>query len=199
MRNAQYKDYTTPGIEAYGVTEYFPDDPINRVVWLPAVMLTANNYNPNIVFNKELDLLELSLLKSGWLQPILIAKSGEIIDGFHRWSLSQRSVPLKKKYDGLVPCVVMDLSRHEAIMLTVRINRAKGTHVALKMSDLVKELIDVHSCDRQSIADSIGANLDEIDLLYQDSIFEAKNMKDYRYSNAWVPVETTRRGVHSAD
>lgn len=66
-------------------------DPINSIQWLDAGTLKANHYNPNVVMNTELRLLERSILQTGWIQPILVNANRIIIDGFHRWSLSKIS------------------------------------------------------------------------------------------------------------
>ena len=79
------------------------------------------------------------------------------------------------------------------MLLTIRINRAKGSHIAFKMSSIVQELIDVHKLDPMEVAKEIGANRDEIDLLYKKGVFEAKDIKNYKYSKAWYPIETTRK------
>ena len=163
--------------------------PIDNIVWRMADELRSNSYNPNVVMNQELNLLEFSLLKNGYVQPALIAPDDEIIDGFHRVMLAKTSPKLRARDGGRIPCAVLHLPRHEAMMLTVRINRAKGSHVAVRMSDIVQELINDHGCDRQEVATGIGATLAEVDLLLQNSIFEAKGLKEYRYSRAWVPRE----------
>ncbi len=165
------------------------EDPINRIEWRDVESLSANAWNPNMVMNPELKLLEISLLSTGWVQPILITTDGTIIDGFHRWMLSKESQALKERYAGMVPCAILDVSPAEAKMLTVRMNRAKGCHVAVRMSELVKSLIDEHGCSPQEVAKEIGATRDEVDLLYQDSLFKARNIEHYRYSKAWVPAE----------
>lgn len=169
------------------------NDPIDRIVWRHVDELEANDYNPNTVFTPEMKLLEHSILITGWIQPVLI-RAGEktIIDGFHRWLLSRQSGALRAKYKGMVPTAELDLTRAEAIMLTVRINRAKGTHAALKMSELVHELIDEHGLERKAIATGIGATLDEVDLLYQDGVFGAKKIPDHKYNRAWYPVKEER-------
>jgi ParB-like chromosome segregation protein Spo0J len=167
----------------------YAKEPVSNIEWRDATTLTANAWNPNVVFNQELRLLERSILQCGWIQPIIINPDGLVIDGFHRWRLSMDSQSIRARYAGKVPCVVMPLSVPQAMMLTVRINRAKGSHVAVRMSELVKALIDEHKCDPQEIAQNIGATLDEISLLYQDGVFAAKNIKDYRYSKAWYPKE----------
>jgi ParB-like chromosome segregation protein Spo0J len=168
------------------------NDPIGNIEWRDAATLNGNDYNPNTVFNPELRLLERSILLTGWVQPVLCTKDGTIIDGFHRVMLSRESESLRKRYAGKVPCAVIDLPRDQAMMLTIRMNRAKGTHVAVRMSEIVRELIDVHACDPQEVAIEIGATKDEIDLLYQDGVFKMKNIEAYRYSKAWYPEERAK-------
>lgn len=87
----------------------------------------------------------------------------------------------------MVPCVMFDVPRDEAMILTVRMNRAKGSHVAVRMSDMVKELIDDHKWDAGDLAVELGATRKEIDLLYQDGVFKFRNIKNYKYSKAWYP------------
>lgn len=164
-------------------------EPIENIVWLPVKSLDANDYNPNVVFNKELKLLEHSILSTGWVQPILISRDKIIIDGFHRWMLSKSSRKIRERYKDQVPCCVLDIPRDQAMLLTVRINRAKGSHVAVRMAEMVKQLIDDHQMDPQQIGVGIGATQKEVDLLYQDGVFKAKNLKDYKYSQAWYPIE----------
>lgn len=170
-------------------------DPIERITWLDAATLNANDYNPNVVMNQELRLLEFSIMRQGWVQPILVTTDGTIIDGFHRAMLARDSAQLKERYAGKVPCVVLPLSRPEAMMLTIRINRAKGSHVAFRMSVIIRELVNDHGIDPAQIAREIGANADEVDLLYKEGVFEHKNIEGYRYGRAWVPGEDGKHGA----
>jgi ParB-like chromosome segregation protein Spo0J len=169
-------------------------DPICNIEWRDAAALNANDYNPNIVFTPELRLLERSILLTGWIQPILCTKDGTIIDGFHRVRLAIESAALRKRYAGKVPCAVIDVPRDKAMVLTIRMNRAKGSHVAVRMSEIVHELINVHHCDPQEVAIEIGATKDEIDLLYQDGVFKKKDIENYRYGRAWYPKEVPAKG-----
>lgn len=168
----------------------YKQDPISNVKWIEVEKLNANDYNPNVVLNKELKLLELSVLKNGWIQPILINNDNTIIDGFHRSYLSRSSKLLKEKYNGKVPCVVMDLTEAERMLLTIRINRAKGNHVAFKMHEIVKTLVDKHEVSMEYIQESIGASKDEVELLYKDGVFDALNIKEHKYSRAWKSPKT---------
>lgn len=171
----------------------FPNDPISRIEWRLASSLEANAWNPNRVFTPELKLLERSLQLTGWVQPILISADGLIIDGFHRHRLAQDSKALMAKYGGMVPCAVLQVDRPQAMLLTVRMNRAKGTHVAVLMSQLIHELIDVHNYEPQELAVELGATLDEIALLHQDGVFKAKGIDKWAYSPAWYPEEVAKR------
>lgn len=164
-----------------------PKDPIANIEWLHTDELKANDYNPNMVFSPELKLLERSILLTGWVQPVLVSRDMVIIDGFHRWMLSQESKEIRKRYGGLLPVAVLDVDRKTAMILTVRMNRAKGSHAAVKMSDMVHELLSEHKMAPADLAAEIGATLDEIELLNQEGVFSMKNTKDYKYSKAWYP------------
>ena len=167
----------------------FPSDPISNIVWKPASSLHANEWNPNVVFTPELKLLERSILSQGWIQPVLVNRNDMVIDGFHRWMLSKDSKALNKKYGGQVPCAVLDVDDSQARILTVRMNRAKGTHTALRMADLVKALVKDGGMSVEDIAKEIGGTKQEVELLYQNDIFKARNLKDYKYSQSWVPAD----------
>ncbi len=161
--------------------------PIDAIKWLPVDDLRANTYNPNVVYTPELRLLERSILQQGWLQPILVNRELLIIDGFHRAGLAKTSAAVRALTAGKVPCAVLDISTAEAMLLTVRMNRAKGSHIAIKMHELVAELVTVHGQTPKHIAESIGATADEVELLLQDGVFKALKISEHKYSTAWVP------------
>jgi ParB-like chromosome segregation protein Spo0J len=67
------------------------DQPVSRVEWVPRDELSANAWNPNLQAPPERKLLKVSLLESGWSQPIVVRQEPtglEIVDGYHRWSQS---------------------------------------------------------------------------------------------------------------
>ena len=165
-------------------------DPINAIEWRQADSLKANYWNPNRVYKPELRLLERSILATGWIQPILINKNNLIIDGFHRWRLTLDSKRLRKEYNGTLPVAVLAVEDDEAMAITVRINRAKGTHVAVEMHNLVLQLAETHQWTTDRIASEIGATKKEVDLLLQEGVFTAKKIREWSYSQAWYPGET---------
>lgn len=165
-------------------------DPIDNIEWRDARELVANHYNPNYVMTPELRLIERNILRRGWLHPILVTPASVIIDGFHRVKLALDSKKLKKIYGGVVPTVVIECEPWEAIILTVRINRAKGTHAAVLMSDVVRALIDDHGLDVDQLRDELAMTKKEIELLYENSIFVSKGLDKAPYSKAWIPKDT---------
>jgi len=166
------------------------ENPICNVEWMPAESLKANDYNPNYVFKPEMNLLELSLIKQGWIQPIMVTQDLVIIDGYHRTWLAINSPAVRDLTDGNVPVCRLNLSEPERMFLTIRLNRAKGHHIALKMHEVVYQLNMVFGIPKEKIAQEIGATKDEIDLLLQENVFKSMNTKDHKYSKAWYPKRT---------
>jgi len=163
--------------------------PIEDIQWRKASELKANDYNPNVVLNQELELLKFSLLKQGWIQPILVSIDNEIIDGYHRWWLSNNDKDVMSMTKGLVPVVYLELNEAQRMCLTIRINRAKGNHVAYKMHEIVYKLHKDYGMTVSEISSEIGANKQEVELLLQEGVFAVKDTKNHKYSKAWKPVQ----------
>lgn len=172
-------------------------EPVEDIKWIHVDDLKANHYNPNRVMNAEMNLIEKSILKTGWIQPILVNKNNIIIDGFHRWTLSKLSTQFRERYEGKVPCAVLNVSDAEAMIITVRINRAKGTHLAFRMADYVKEIVHKHGVPIDQLARDIGATFEEVQLLMTSDIFQEKDVENWTYSEAWIPVESGRTRLPS--
>lgn len=162
--------------------------PINNITWIPITELQCNDYNPNHVFKQEMKLLHTSIQRNGWLQPIIINQDKTIIDGYHRVTLIKTSKKLYQKTNGKVPCITLKLSKPEQILLTIRINRAKGTHTAYKMHEAITQLHNQYNLNPETIAKEIGAKQEEITLLLQENIFQKENITEQTtYSQAWTP------------
>src|SRR5438045_1612914 len=110
---------TLPAARVSGVEH----QPITSIEWVPRESLHANLYNPNKVAPIELHLLKVSILEDGWTQPIVARPDGEIVDGFHRWTISAES-EISAMTNGLVPVVrLLPANREHQIMSTIRHNR----------------------------------------------------------------------------
>lgn len=161
--------------------------PIEAVQWVDADILKSNDYNPNFVQSQEFRLLEFSILKNGWIQPVLVTADYTIIDGFHRSTLAKTSEKVKKLTDGKVPVCVLDIPEQERVMLTIRINRAKGTHMAFRMADNIKMLAEKYAMTDEDIMEGIGANRSELELLKTENVFKRLDVENTPFSKAWYP------------
>ena len=161
--------------------------PVEDIQWIPAEQLDPNDYNPNVVFGPEMKLLEFSILKQGWIQPILVTQDNIIIDGFHRHTLALKVPKVRELTGGKVPCCVLNLTEPERMLLTIRINRAKGSHIAVKMHGIAVSLVKDHGISVEQMAKEIGATKDEVELLLMDGVFKKFDTKNHKYSKAWYP------------
>jgi ParB-like chromosome segregation protein Spo0J len=158
--------------------------------WVDPSTLFANDYNPNQVFPPEMALLKMSLLSDGWTQPIVARRDGEIVDGFHRWTLGSRDADVRAMTDGFVPVVRLrdGLSLAEQQMATIRHNRARGEHAVLKMSAIVRNLIDAHHLTPAAVAATLGMEDEEVDRLYDRSGMTERGTNGDEFNTAWTPA-----------
>jgi ParB-like chromosome segregation protein Spo0J len=164
------------------------DHPLGNVEWIKPSVLKANGYNPNHVFKPELMLLKISILCSGWTQPIVRRADNTIVDGFHRWSLASKDKDVQALTGGLVPVVTLSasLDEGELQMATVRHNRARGKHSVLLMSEIVLGLINDHGYTEDEIAVKLGMEQEEIARLSAVSKSPEAAGSD-TFGKSWVP------------
>lgn len=160
--------------------------PVSNVQWVNRDTLHANNYNPNNVFSPEMQLLKTSLLADGWTLPLIIREDNEIVDGFHRWTLSADKEVFSLT-DGLVPVVrLAKVDKSHQVASTIRYNRARGVHHVLKMSDIVRDLKDNENQTDMQIAKALGMDLLEVKLLYERGNMLKRAGKE-KFNTGWKP------------
>ena len=164
--------------------EWAKDHPVSNVQWVPAELVTANDYNPNKVAPPEMELLELSIKSDGYTQPIVTwaMEDGtyQVIDGFHRHIVGKR-IGLSH-----LPIVVVNderTGRNDRIASTIRHNRARGKHQISAMSDIVVELSRRNWSDKR-IAKELGMDADEVLRLKQVTGL-ADLFASEEFSEAW--------------
>ena len=115
--------------------------PLSTLQWVDRDRVKPNDYNPNKVSKKNLELLKQSILTNGWTLPIVVRPDFTIIDGFHRWTVAGEE-PLKSMLEGKVPVVIVEhKDKAGNIYGTVTHNRARGTHLLEPMKAIVRELM----------------------------------------------------------
>jgi hypothetical protein len=161
------------------------DQPIASVQWVERTTLKANDYNPNKMAKTELGLLKVSIMEDGWTQPIVARLDGEIVDGFHRWTVSADK-DVAKLTDGLVPVVfIKEIDPARQRMATIRHNRARGEHYVMSMADIVTELIDELDIEPAELIKRLGMEKEEVSRLL-DRGQMIKRAGNDEYKPAWV-------------
>ena len=171
-----------------GKNSSWKTQPVNAVYWEDRDRLIPNNYNPNKVYPSELKLLKISILENGWTQPIVANEKKEIIDGFHRWKVSEDK-DIYKMTNGLVPvCYLLRLDRRTSQMATIRHNRARGTHLVLKMAEIVSEMI-ASDCSIEEIMSRLQMEREEVvRLANRQGIPQSDLIENSEWSKSWIPV-----------
>jgi hypothetical protein len=144
--------------------------------------LVANNYNPNRMPTTEMNLLEDCIKKYGFLFPIIAIFDAEnkkyrIIDGYHRYEVLRRINAEE------VAIIDMQIPYHEAIQLTILMNRIKGLHKVDKMSDVIVKLEDLGMEDEE-ILENLGMESEELIRLKQQ-LGIAHAFRNHEYSKSW--------------
>jgi ParB-like chromosome segregation protein Spo0J len=162
--------------------------PVSRVAWLHRDRLNPNNWNPNHVFRPELELLVLSILEDGFTQPIVILPDMTIVDGYHRWRVSDDE-RIRQRYAGFVPTVTIDVDPVHRRMSTVRHNRARGQHGVLPMAQMVRAMVD-EGVPTQDIMRRLGMEREEIMRLVDRAGMPERGARGSGgFGKEWVPTK----------
>lgn len=164
------------------------EHPIAGVRWVDVNKVVANDYNPNSVASTEMRLLEHSILKDGYTQPVVTVYDEErdlyvIVDGFHRTTVMKTSEKVRSTTGGLLPIVVLKKDMNDRMAATVRHNRARGTHSVDGMSSIVFNMLDGGWKD-EDICNEMGMEPDELVRLKHVTGF-SKLFEDTEYSKEW--------------
>lgn len=135
--------------------------PLKNVQFIDRNLIKPNQYNPNKVLEKNMQLLIQSILSNGFCFPIVIRPDYTIIDGFHRWMVSGRE-PLKTLLGGKIPVVVVaHENKTDDMAGTITFNRARGTHLLEPMENIVQELLE-EGLTVDEISKKLGMSREEI-------------------------------------
>ncbi len=170
-----------------------------QIRWVPINQVVANDYNPNSVPPRELELLRISIMADGYTQPVVTVRDKKlkryvIVDGYHRWHCLLAFDDVRASTGGKIPIVVIESDLAERMASTVRHNRARGRHSVGGMGKLVLEMLELGMTDEE-VCGELGLSADEMVRLKYVTGF-AKLFEDVEYRRAWKTkrqVEIRRR------
>lgn len=163
------------------------DNPVERVLWIPKEQVVANDYNPNSVAKKEMELLYTSVREDGYTQPIVTVwddtmKKYVIVDGFHRNLILRKYKDIDERCHGRLPIVVIDKNIDQRMASTVRHNRARGSHSVDGMTNIIFSMLKDGKSEEE-ICFELGMEHKEFVKMFFITGF-AKIFKNYQYSRA---------------
>jgi len=142
------------------------------------------------VLRPDLDVLAESIINNGWVSPIVVQKStNTIIDGFHRWICAQTEKTLIKRDKNLVPIIYKDVDNIDAMVMHIMLNRGRGQLVGWYMSQIIRDIYHSGKYNLDEIKEMFSMSYAEVGLMIDGSVFKSKNLAEYEYSKAWVPIE----------
>lgn len=142
--------------------------PVYKVRPVPIEKIEANNYNPNHVAKREMDLLYQSIKCDGYTMPIVCFYDNEndkyiIVDGFHRYIIMLMHEDIRNRENGMLPVSVIDKDMSDRMAATIRHNRARGKHEVELQASLVAMLKE--GWKEEKIMQELGMTLEEVQRL----------------------------------
>ena len=190
MRKIETENYGTFIIPDMPVinTKHGPVKLVSQTaIIVPIELVQANNYNPNSVDSKNMELLRQSIVDNGFCFGVVTVWDEDlqkfvVVDGFHRYDLFKRELQAKE-----ISIYVLDQTPAQRMAATVQFNRARGVHQVDLMGDLVRALFDQGE-DDEEIAKHLGMELEEVFRLKQVTGI-AELFKNQIYSRSWEMQE----------
>lgn len=105
--------------------------------------LNAAAYNPRLITDEEMLALKASLVKHGFVEPLVVQKKGTMLIGGHQRVAALRELAEegKVRVPELVPAVVLDVSDAVAMQLNITLNRVGGEFDAHKLGLVLAQVV----------------------------------------------------------
>jgi ParB-like chromosome segregation protein Spo0J len=161
-----------------------------NITTLPYDAIRPAPWRATHVLRPDLKLLARTMTDTGWLSPVVVRRADmTIVDGFHRWVIAHTNKDFIKQWGSDVPVTFVDVDEIDAMILHVRLNRARGQVVAKFLSMLIREVLASRKYDEDTLRRFFGMHADEMTVLVSGSLIKARKIAEHAYSKAWVPVE----------
>lgn len=142
--------------------------PVYNIKKVPVEKIEANDYNPNKVATKEMELLYISIKEDGYTMPVVCYYDEErdkyiLVDGFHRYRVCKEHKDIYERENGCLPVSVIDKDLNDRMASTIRHNRARGKHEVELQANLVSML--KQGWQEEKIMKELGMSLEEVQRL----------------------------------
>jgi ParB-like chromosome segregation protein Spo0J len=160
-----------------------------KIDYRPFDSLKAPQWGVNYVLKPDMNLLRLSMNEMGWVQPIIArAEDQTIIDGTHRWVIAGEK-QFQRSHGKDIPVLFFDCDLIDAMVMHIRLNRARGEIFAKPFAKLLKTIVLSDKYSAADLEDILVMSPDEVDLMLAGGLLKQRKIPQHTYSRAWVPVE----------
>lgn len=158
------------------------------VQYLDIEQIKPNRWNPNRQSDGEFELLLRSMEDDGFTQPIILIPDPDgttqyvVVDGEHRWRAAQALGFTK------VPGIITNMTLEQAMISTVRHNRARGQHAVENEAAILSDLAAAGILDLAQ--DALMLSGMEVERMMSDlpgMVSEAEQAP----ADAWLPEDLT--------
>lgn len=142
--------------------------PVYSVIAVPVEKIEANDYNPNHVAKREMDLLYQSIKCDGYTMPVVCFFDKQrdkyiLVDGYHRYTVMLTHKDIYERENGMMPVSIIEKELSDRMASTIRHNRARGKHEVELQASLVGML--KNGWDELKIMKELGMTLEEVQRL----------------------------------
>lgn len=160
--------------------------------------LVIPEWNATYILRPDMVTLAASLGTYGIMTPLVVRQgSNQIIDGTQRVKVITGNKHIAKAFSAGIPVRYVDCDELDAMILHLQINRGRGALVAKRASTIVKKLNRSKRLSEQDFERLFCMKMDELELLLDGTILKQRDIANYNYSRAWVPVEAPSNTVET--
>lgn len=160
--------------------------------------LVIPDWQATYILRPDMVTLAASLMQYGILTPLIVRKADNlVIDGTQRIRIITGNRHIAAKIGKMVPVVVVDCDSIDAMLLHAQVNRGRGSLVAKNLSRIIREVMRSRKYKQDDVERMLAMKSVEFELMMDSTIIKQRDIQNFNYSRAWVPVEAPAGTVES--
>lgn len=161
-----------------------------KIEYINPTSLVHPDWNATYILRPDMVTLAASIGEYGLLNPLTVRRGGnEVIDGTQRLRVILNNKYISQKFTDGVPVTFVDCDELDAMIIHLQMNRGRSTIVAKRVSHIVKKLSRSKRLSEKDFERLFSMKYDELELMLDGTIIKHRDIPNYNYSRAWVPVE----------
>ena len=161
--------------------------------------LVIPEWQATYILRPDMVTLASSIKQYGILSPLLVRSADNmVIDGTQRIRIITGNRHIAKDVGQIVPIIKIDCDKIDAMLIHAQVNRGRGSLVAKNLSRIIRDIIRSRKYSQSDLERALAMKSVEFDLMMESTIIKQRDIQNYNYSRAWVPVEAPAGTIESA-